>query len=144
MRLGRICRVERWGLEDILGNVGSWRSMKHFVLCSALLDFWGARLMELAHEAYPACMRIQEPPKDTVTQHLLHPPTPIQKHSQHALSQLDYAGIFLRFRGLGGIVGHGVLFGYGRNDECWVKVHQRDSERSKLGVSAPYLKALVS
>jgi hypothetical protein len=66
---------------------------------------------------YPARVGIQKPPPDTICADLFHPSAPVQENCQHALSEIDYLLILLCVGGVGGILGHGMLFGNRRYDE---------------------------
>jgi hypothetical protein len=65
----------------------------------------------------PASIGVEEAPEDAIVQKILHAPTPVEKHGQHALPQLDDACIFLCLGRFRCVVCHGVLLGYRRNDE---------------------------
>jgi hypothetical protein len=67
---------------------------------------------------YPAGIRVQESPPDTVGPYLFHPPASVKEHSQHPLAQVDNLLILLGVRRVRCVVGHRVLLWNGRNDEC--------------------------
>jgi hypothetical protein len=91
---------------------------------------------------YPACERVEESPEYTVLQNVLHLPTPIEENGQHALPQLYYASVLLRFCWFRSVVGHGVLLGYRGYDEGGVQSDQLRAQRGELRVPALYLEAL--
>lgn len=92
----------------------------------------------MAEEAYPARIWVQEPPEYPVFQYVLHLPTPVQEYGQHALAQLYNASIFFCLCRLCSVVGHGVLFGYGRYNQGWMQSDKFGAQRGELGVSALY------
>lgn len=92
--------------------------------------------------SYPARVGIQEPPPYPVLSNLLHLPASVQEDAKHPLPQINNARVFFRFRRLGGVVGHGVLFGYGRYYEGGMEVDQRGAERAKLGIPPANLEIL--
>jgi len=68
-------------------------------------------------DAYPARIWIKEPPPNSIGPDLFHAPTPVQKHTEHSFPQVNYLLILLRIGGVGSVVCHGMLLGYGRDDE---------------------------
>jgi hypothetical protein len=74
----------------------------------------------LCRGTYPARIGVEESPEDTIFQNLSHPPTSVQKDSQHAFPLIYYDGVFLGLRWLGRVIGHSVFLGNGRNYKRWM------------------------
>lgn len=87
----------------------------------------------------PARIGIQESPPNAVVPDLLHAPATVEKHSQHALPQVDDLLVLFRVGRVRCVVGHGMLFGYRRDDERWVKSGESIPECSELGIAAANL-----
>jgi hypothetical protein len=86
---------------------------------------------------YPANVRIEESPPDSIFPNFLHPATPIQEDGKHPLAQINDGGVFLGFGRLGGIIGHCMLLWNRGDDERGMEVNQCLSQGSELGVSSP-------
>lgn len=84
--------------------------------------------MTLHHVIYPTGIRVEKPPPNTICPDLLHSPTSVEEHGQHALPQVDYLLVLLRVCGIRGVVCHGVLLGYRGNDERRMEPRERFSE----------------
>jgi hypothetical protein len=85
---------------------------------------------------YPANVRIEESPPYSIFPNLLHPATPVQEDGKHPLAQIDNSRVFLGFCRLGSIIGHCMLLRDRGDDERGMKVDQRLSQGSELGVSS--------
>lgn len=94
-------------------------------------------------QAHPAGVWVKESPVNTVVQDILHFPTAIEEHCQHALPQFYDASIFFCLGRLRGIVCHGVLLGYGWYDKGGVEVDQSRAQRGKFRVSALHFETLL-
>jgi hypothetical protein len=92
--------------------------------------------------AYPASIWVEEPPPNTIKSDSIHSPTPVQKYSEHTLSQVNDLLILFRACRFRSIVGHRVLLWDGRNDERRVQSSQGIAESSELRVSTPDFKVL--
>ena len=98
----------------------------------------------IGREAYPACVRVEKPPVDTIVQDVLHLPTAVEEYRQHALPQFYYTRVLFGLGRLRRVVCHGVLLGYWWYDEGGVKVDQCRAQRREFGVSALYFETLLS
>lgn len=98
--------------------------------------------VRLQRTTHPARVWIEESPEDAIAYYLLHAPATVEKDGEHALPQLDYAGVLLCLGGPRSIVCHGVLLGDRRHDKDGMQIDQRRAQRGKLRVPALDLKAL--
>lgn len=94
-------------------------------------------------EEYPARMGIEEFPENVILSNVLHSTTAIQERGQHSLSVVNDGLVFLRFGRSGGIIRHGMLLGYGRNNQGGVKVHQGLAERVEIRISPTNFEVLA-
>ena len=139
MRLSRVRGVEWWCLQNLLGDVGDWRTAQYLILAALVSKETASNSV---NALYPACVWIKEPPEDTILHDFLHGSATVEEDSQHTLPQLYYTGILLCFCRSCGIVCHRMLLRYRRYDKGRVQADQCRSQRSKFGVPAFYFKTL--
>lgn len=91
---------------------------------------------------YPARIGIEKPPPNAVRPDLFHPATSIQKHSKHALAQINNLLVLLRVGRIGRIVSHGMLLGDRWDDERRMKSAECIAQRCEFGISPANLEIL--
>lgn len=86
------------------------------------------------HHFVPARVRVEKPPPDSVLQHVLHLPTPVQEGPQHPFPQINDTCVFFCFGGLRCIICHGVFLWYWRYHKRRVQADQRSAQRVEFRV----------
>lgn len=82
--------------------------------------------------AYPACIRIKEPPPHPIRYYGLHSTATVQKHGQHTFPQINDLLVLLRVGRVGGIVRHGMFLRNRWDDQCGVQTGERITKRGEL------------
>jgi hypothetical protein len=91
---------------------------------------------------YPACIWVEEPPKDPVIHNIIHLSASVKEYCKHAFPVFYNSQIFFCFCRPRGIVGHTMLLRNWRYYECGVKINQRRPKRGELRVPATYFDIL--